>query len=88
MFSSVRVYLATTTTHFKRINKHTGTDIPWHMGANCDFLELIKKTKQKTDLNLTESLKDCSVGELKVCRSDWNVLAFGDLPLALLFLKQ
>lgn len=68
MFSSVRVYLATTTTHFKRINKHTGTDI--HMGANCDFLELTKKSKQKTDLNLTESLKDCSVGELKVCRSD------------------
>lgn len=58
------------------------------MGANCDFPELIKKTKQKTDLNLTESLKDCSVGELKVCRSDWNVLAFGDLPLALLFFKQ
>lgn len=40
------------------------------MEANCDFTELKKKTKQKTDLNLTESLKDCSVGELKVCRSD------------------
>lgn len=37
------------------------------MEANCDFPELKKKSKQKTDLNLTESLKDCSVGELKVC---------------------
>lgn len=47
MFSSVRVYLVTARTHFKRINKHTGTDIPWHMEANCDFPELKKKNSTK-----------------------------------------